>query len=217
MAEFSAVKAEILSELMPNSTTLTSLDTAVSNAMIQAIQFHQLKKFTFNQSRTTINFIPNDDEYSITSTYVSMTSLFVADTDNRIRMYRRPLEFVKARNADNNSIGTPRFWAPLFKNSIAISPFPDVTATASAYFHSRLSSLSGGGSAENDWLNDGLQLVKARAKILVSENVTRDFGYAANQRVLEREILDELNNQYEEAFKSNYIPNYYENPDFYYL
>lgn len=213
MPNFSAVKNTILSELMPNASNLTTLDTAVSNAIISSVKFYQPHKFTFNTDTATVVFLPNlimSNQYSITSTFISMYRLYVLDSTNRFqRMHKRPVKWIQNRNEDSNNIGTPRFYGIYNKNSIVISPLAQFTATATAYFHSKLSNLIGGGSLENDWLNEGLDLIKTRSKIFIAENIIRDYGYATNLRVQEKEILDNLHLEYATQIKSDYIPNYF--------
>lgn len=210
MPDFSSVKNTILSELMPNATNLTSLDTAVSNAIISSVKFYQSHKFTFNtNSSVNIVFVPDVEVYSVTSTFISMNRLYVDDADNRTRMYKRPVKWIQNRNVDVNYSGVPRFYGVFSKSEIAITPYSDVTATATAYFHSKLSDLMGGGSLENDWLNEGLDLIKTRSRIFIAENIIRDYGYATNLRIQEKEILDNLHLAYATQIKSDYIPNYF--------
>lgn len=213
MAEFSAVKAIILSELMPNSTNLTSLDTAVSNAIISSVKFYQPRKFTFNKENINITFIPNTETYSVTSTFISMYRLYVSDAGKRTRMKKRPIEFIQNRNIDTDYTGVPIYYGIFDNTRISITPYPQTSATATAYFHSKLSDLSGGGTLENEWLITGQDLIKTRTKIFIAENVIRDYGYATNLRIQETEILNNLGLAYDTQVKSGYIENYYYSSD----
>lgn len=208
MATYLEAKNQILQELLPFGNP-TVLDTAVSRAIISAQKFHEnLNTYWFTEDSTAIVSVVNQDVYTLSSNIVQIYSLAYTENSSRYFPVQKPLSFVNELKVTPFT-AIPRYYS-IFKKQLTFYPIPSGSRTVSISFQQKIQDPPGsaGGSSTTRWFQEGLDLIISRAKILVFENVIRDFTVSRAIRAQESEILEALINRNDTEMASGNVVKY---------
>jgi hypothetical protein len=168
--------------------------------ILSAIAHYGSERFAFNERIITATI-------SATNTYlfadlIGAASTSIADIlriDNiKITYSGREYELEQEnwpRLFQMDSIGTtasqPDFWAT-FNKSVRFYPTPNTSISAQITAHVRLTTLDGSTYVENEWLNEGEELIRSRACRMICMRKLDDFEKANMFMGLEADALKRL-------------------------
>lgn len=192
MPTYSQTKTQILDEIIPFGNS-SILDTAVSRAIIAAQKYHEgLNKWWFTEDTTAITTSSGQSLYTLSSNIIQIYSLAYNEASAKYYPVYKPFKFIEEQRITNIT-GIPRYYS-IFRERLDLYPTPGRSATVSISFHSKIPDPPGSasGSTTTRWLQEGLDLIKSRAKILVFENTIRDFEQGQTLRQQELEFIESL-------------------------
>jgi hypothetical protein len=176
------------------------LGDVAEREILSAIAHYGNKRFSFNERIITSTL-------SVTHTYlfndlIGAASTSIADIlriDNiKVTHGGREYELEQEnwpRLFQLDSIGTtasqPDFWAT-FNKSVRFYPTPNTSISAQITAHVRLTPLDGVTYIENEWLNEGEELIRSRACRMICMRKLDDFEKANMFMGLEAEALKRL-------------------------
>ena len=153
-----------------------SLTTAQVNLAIQsAIAYYQRCRFYFNESRAQTFSTVASQEYYGTADNTNIPNLSKIDTlvisVNGVRypLTVQPWDMLEQKASTTTSLGQPDEYA-YYAQQIRLYPIPDGSYTIQISGLIRFAALSADGDT-NDWVTDGEELIRARAKWDLAMNV----------------------------------------------
>lgn len=195
MATFADLKTRIADEL--HRTDLTS---QISKAVLSAVQFYAVHRFTGNEKRGTITTIDGTRFYDTSTASPGTLPTDIADIDSIVctvsggdyMLEKVPYEELEDTDPGTTlNTGDPIKWA-WYANKLRLYPTPNAARVLTLSYQTILTALSADGDT-NFWTNDlGEQLIRARAKKDIAANVLHNDALAAKMDLLEREALSQL-------------------------
>lgn len=196
MATYLQAKTQIIEELLPFGNS-DILDTAVSRAIVASKKFHEnLNQYWFLEDTLSVTLTAGQNTFSITSSVVFINNASFLD-DSNARFFPVQIPFKEINQMiiqDTPRVqGIPRFFS-LFDNTITVYPASRITQELILYATARLPDPPGSasGSTTTAWFTYGLDLIITRAKIIVAENLIRDYTLSQVLRQQESELLAAL-------------------------
>lgn len=194
MATLATMKSRIASELARDDLT-----SQIASAISDAIAFHEVERFWFNQTRT-ITFDTVSSQVAYTSSdnqyipyIIRLDRLFFDETGQIYDLDRyepQDFEFIS-----NNSTTTGRPTAYTYTDStIRIWPTPDAAYSMRAYAHYKLTSISADGDT-NAWTTEAEELIRTAAKLRIYLDVTKDYEAAAAMQAKIQPLIDRLSSE----------------------
>ena len=197
MATLGVMKARIADEIARSDLT-----SQIALAIQTAIEFHDGKRFSFNEAQDTFSTVAAQEWYTETdATWIIDVRRF---DSVRITVSGRPYPLTKRTFAwmERFSAGTPTSGDPTdycyYKRNIRLYPVPNAVRTISVSYVQKLEDLATDAD-ENAWTDEAEELTRLRAKIILFEDVIRDdaaFKEADRIRLKEGEVLSKMITQY---------------------
>lgn len=192
MTTQAAMIAEIEDDLERSDTA------AIRTKIAASIRHYQKTRFWFNESRdVTFNTVASQIVYGfgagsdITTEFYRIDGAFLTENTNIHQLRRvdyRPLEVELDGNIDDNR---PTAYAYV-NRSIRLYPPPNGVYAVRLTGHIRIDPPAADDTADNEWMVEGYDLIKARTKSLLFAVRYMDPTNAAVERQAEADALDML-------------------------
>jgi len=197
VANFLDMQTRIDDELDRGGT----MSAQIKKAIVSAVAFYERKDFYFTESSFQFSTVRGQEIYTSTDAAAIATAPNIERLNglffgSRIPLHKRNWEYIDNISTLPISMAMPEDWA-YRALTIRLYPIPDRAYTITAYDVPRLTMLSAD-TDSNAWTNDAEELIRARAKVDLIENVIRDpslEGDSAIQRRREQEALTALYNE----------------------
>lgn len=195
MSTFGTMQSRIRDELNRG----TNYDTAIRHAIADAIDFYKIHRFTWNEKRTTTTTVAGTEYYGFPSDFIEVDMIRVKYTSGD---YTDPLmevtyRWIEEHRHNVNYRSEPEKFA-VHAESLRLWPVPDAAyELMMTYLYEDTSvSASASDGATNEWMTDGYELIKSRAKADVLENYVR-----GQEAALEAQINRNRENQVFKALR----------------
>ena len=172
MSNFGTMIARINDEL-----GLPSVSARIPNAILAAIRFYEAERFWFIEAEATASTVIGQQNYVMPTDYLEPDSLTVTESNVRHMLKRRPCEWLRQHSLDTTSGARPKDWA-YYGDQIWLFPIPDQVYTLQLSYLKRLTVLSAFADTDN-WMVDGEELIRARAKYDLLMHSAKDYAAAA--------------------------------------
>lgn len=160
----------------------------IKNAIQSAIALWEREPFYFNQLVDTDGFstVANQEFYT-SSDYAALgTNPYIKsihykqNSTSRYDLEVRDWGYLEKISVNTTSYGQPTDWA-YFAAKLRFYPIPDAIYSVTINGVQRLSALSAAGDA-NAWTQDGYDLIRCQAKLILAEEVLHDAELAAEMK-----------------------------------
>ena len=184
MATITELQARIKKDL-----NRTDLDDEILEAIQDAVDFHSVESFWFQEDRATNTTEDAEPLYPLPEDYLSLQALYITINTAKYKLRQlSPLEF-EALHFDETHKGEPTDFT-IYDQQLKLGPTPDAEYTLTIYYSRYFSSPSSG---SNDYTIGLLgQLIAARAKYILYADTIKDMNEAAVQSTREVRILGQL-------------------------
>lgn len=190
MTTLTALKAEVADDL-----ARTDLTSQIATAITAAITFYKPYRFYFTESRTD-TFITVEDQSTYSSSddtdiplFAKLDAVFLTDSDSNVYQLRwcHPTEIELSLDTGASTSRPTEY--TYFGKTFRFYPIPDASYTIRPMGVIEKAAPATDGEADNVWMTDGYQLIKARAKSQLYRHVIRQLDKAQD---MEREEQMEL-------------------------
>lgn len=171
MTTYATMRTRILDEIINESLT-----TAQVNAAIQsAIAHYQRVRFYFNETRAETFLTMSSQEFYDAADNTNIPNLSKIDklvisvNGTRYPLTVQPWELLEQKSSTTTALGQPDEYS-YYAQQIRLYPIPDGSYTVRISGLVRFAALSADGDT-NDWMTDGEELIRARAKWDLAANV----------------------------------------------
>lgn len=201
----------IMKQRIADEIARADLTSQIAYAISDAIKHHERARFYFNEAINTFTTVDGQEWYS--SSDASWIPDVIEIDSLRVTVSGRPWPLMKATMADMEFLaaGTATEGDPerfcYYRQQIRLYPTPNAARTMTCAYVQRLAELTDD-SQENAWTDDAEELIRARAKIILWEQVIRGQAGAANGaqlRVIEADALRRLRNETASRISSRQI------------
>jgi hypothetical protein len=176
------------------------IGASVEREILSAIEHYSSERFAFNE-RILQFTISSTDTYALADIVTSYADTTIAEIlePDRVRVYvsSRYLTLEKVGYGvlqdlrDSPVItGNPDYWA-VFNKSVIFESTPNQVMTGYLEGHVRLAPLDAT-NIENAWLQEGRELISARAAAMVARKKLQDMEQASSYTSIEIDELDRL-------------------------
>lgn len=179
MSTLAVLKAEIADDLSRSDMT-----DAIAAEIPRAIQFYQNQRLTFTEQRDiTFTTVADQVWYSASddadiAKFMSIDSIFVTDSGSNIPLQPTTVASLKRHYDDGASTGTP--WAFVHHNKqIGLYPIPDAAYTITINGVYMISGPASDSEANNPWMLDAFDLIRATVAAKVAALKIRDLQAAS--------------------------------------
>lgn len=192
MSTLATLKAAIASDLKR-----TDLTGEIATAITSAINFYQVNRFYFNESRSsTFATVAAQSRYTEADDadipkFVRIDALFLEDGSNTYEQYRADpveMEFMLGSSA---SSGRPSTYA-YFDQSFWLHPIPDDVYTVRPMGVIKKDAPATDDEADNVWMTDAYELIRCRAKFLLAVHTLIDLSLIDRMSRMEALELNRL-------------------------
>ncbi len=193
-ATYIVLQKQIADELGDRIDLLTPLgDSAltlspIQNAIASAISKWEREKFYFNEAYTVPWFTTvagqelytSADAASIATT-PEVDDLHILISANRYAMKKRSWQYLEDMSINPANRGQPFDWA-YFAEEIRLYPIPDAAYQVRASRVTRTTALAAD-SDSNVWTQDGYDLIRSEAKLILAQEVIHDDALATRMKL----------------------------------
>lgn len=166
-------------QLLPSATGIWS---PIKNAIQSAIAKWEREPFYFTEVYTASFFstVISQEFYTVSDaatipTLVTINRLHIAISGNRHSLIQRDWDFLEDI-ATSNTVGKPTQFA-YFAQQIRLYPIPDAVHVVSLTGNRRLTALAADADT-GGWTQDGFDLIKAEAKLILASEYLHDAPLA---------------------------------------
>lgn len=194
MTTLAVLKAEIADDLARSDLT-----TQVASAITAAIKFYKNQKFWFNETRTqTFATVDGQSTYSASDDtdiplWFSLDQVLLIDSSSEVHELRlvSPSKMELWLTGSTPTEGQPHSYT-YFAKSFRFYPVPDGVYTIKPIGAIEKAAPATDGEADNVWMLEAYELVRARAKAKLYRNVIRQTDKAVEMEQEERDWLQNL-------------------------
>jgi len=193
MATFGELRGEIAGLLKQTNNGL--LNTEISQAINDAVDFHQARRFDFNDGFASFPTVADTAAYDLPADLVGITHARIAWSNNNFtKLYKRNWDwFLRATESAGDLRATPSSHYAIRQQQIHLYPTPSSAFTIELYYAAKLDPTPfTQDDQENAWTNDARLLIRTRALYDLYLNKTQQPDYASAQLQFERDALDRL-------------------------
>jgi hypothetical protein len=182
---------------------------AILNKISAAIRHYQPKRFHFNESRSvTFNTVASTDTYTFTTIgteFNKIDGVFVTiDTEDVRELDRMNYQQLERIAGNSTDTGEPSDYASI-PGGIRLWRSPDDAYSTRLLGHVKLAEPASDGEANNSWMTDAYDLIKARAKAELYLHRYMEADSAAMMRAAENEALRQLLNARDDKTALGYL------------
>lgn len=180
-----------------NDISRSDLTTEIAAAISKAIEHYQTVRFYFNETRgETFSTVADQPRYSSADdaaipTFVTLDGLVITvGGQNRPLSWIDPLEYEVL--VDNSaSTGQPYSYT-YYDQTIGLYPIPSDAYTVRMLGHIKKAAPATDGEANNVWMTEAYDLIRARATKIICIRPIKDRQTASDMAQLEMEQLERL-------------------------
>ncbi len=177
-------RTDLLSPLSDSSLA----SSPIKNAIASAIAKWEREKFYFNEAYTVPWFTTvagqelytSSDAASIATT-PDVDDLNILINANRYTMNKRSWDYLEQMSINPANRGQPFDWA-YFAEQIRLYPIPDAAYPVTASRVTRANALAND-SDTNVWTQDGYDLIRSEAKLILAQEVIHDDALATRMKL----------------------------------
>jgi hypothetical protein len=185
VADLATLKSRIASELHRSDLT-----TQIANAISDAIQHYQPRRFAFNQVRGTFNTVNGTEFYSDLTDIGEIDCVTLTVNARKVPMSQWSYSEMEAVNTTTNTNGQP--WAySWYAEQIRLYPVPDDAYTVTVSYLRKIAEPATD-ATENEWTLEAEALIRNAAKKRICREYTRDAEGAMQAEASEGEALRRL-------------------------
>lgn len=185
MSDFGTLQAKILDDINRDDMT-----AQVQDAIVAAVKFYDKKSsYWFQEERVETTVVPNQAYYSLPDDYHSKMLMTLTEDSDTYKVSPKDMGYIEENY--EGFTARPCYFA-LWDNQIRLYPTPDQTATLNLFYQKRLNDVSATSTYTSEWLDDGYELIRARAKADVLLNTLHDTEAGSLAKQMEREEKDAL-------------------------
>lgn len=198
MATRVPLRTRILSDLERSESEWGS---SVTDAINDAIDFYQPKRFYFNERRTlTFATVASVDTYAFNTPGVTgaigaefyKIDQVLLQIGTTWDILRKDAYDWQEQSADNNiAAGQPYSWAYIDR-AIRLYPMPSDVWTVRIIGHQKIEAPADDAEDGNPWVNEAFELIRSRAKGQLAMHVLEDEALATRMTTMERSALTNL-------------------------
>lgn len=190
MSTFGTMKQRIADELARSDLT-----TQIGRAVVSAVEFHERRRFYFNEAVGTLTAVVDQEWYSSTdaawiATAVRIDSLRITISDRPYQLNKATMDDLEYLSAGSSITGDPTDWC-YYRQQVRLYPVPNTERTLTGAYLERFDTLSGDGDT-NAWMTDAEELIRLRAKLILFRDVIRDMNEYQSLLPFEAEALAAL-------------------------
>lgn len=187
MTTYGDLKTRVKNEI--GRTTDPDIDSAVVNAIADAIKYYSASPFWFLETSQDIANIVGTASYSLPDDYRTMVSVSQSDeTAGEDLIPLMPIQYARYRDLVSTlttTTGRPYYYA-LYGETILLYPTPNAVRYTRVYYTREIEALSSD-DGENAWTTTAEPLIRTRAKIDLFINYIRDADGSEIQRLAAQE------------------------------
>lgn len=186
-----------LKEEIADDLERTDLDSQIASEITRAIRHYQNKRFYFNETRDeTFSTVAAQKLYSSADDtaipkFIEIDQIYVMDGDEPVELERISPKQWELETADTGDTGIPTSFT-YFNRSIGLSPIPDDAYTVRIVGHIMKDAPATDGEADNVWMTEAFDLIRARVCVKIGQRKTRDGDLVNMARADEVEELSRL-------------------------
>jgi len=182
--------AEIEDDLERSDTT------AIRTKVLGAIRHYQSTRFWFNEGRaTTFNTVASQSDYvfgtDISEVFYTVDGAWVTFGTSILEVRKCDYRDLETLLDGNGSESVPTLCAYV-DNTLRLYPVPDIAYSVRVTGHEKIDAPASDAEADNPWMVEAYDLIKARAMAKLFAERYRDAEGAAIQRAVEGDALSEL-------------------------
>lgn len=192
MSTLTALKAEIADDF-----DRSDLTTAIANAISRAIRYFQATRFYFNVTRDK-TFVTVADQSVYTTAddadipeFIEFDQIHVTVSGQRDEL--TPIDITEWERLTDGSAATGEPYAYAYYNmQLHLYPIPDQVYTVRMLGHFKAAEPATDGEADNVWMVEAFDLIRARATGDIALNKLRDTGKAQTAMAAEELQMSRL-------------------------
>jgi hypothetical protein len=173
----------------------TDLNTQIDRAINKAIEYYYSKEeFWFQETSASFSTIIDQESYDTTDGIpsdiadIELATITITSTNIR-RLIKRTFEWIRDTN-EGMSGGDPSDYA-WYKNKIYFYLIPNTVKTITLYYKKSYAELSGD-SDTNDYTSYAQDLIEARARYYIYDEILKDLQSADRSKIAEVDALNAL-------------------------
>ena len=177
-------RTDLLSPLSDSSLTLSP----IKNAIQSAIAMWEREPFYFNEyyGISAFDTVASQEFYTVTdlaaiATLPKIDKLHILVNNNRYTIYQRTWQYLEDISVNPSVVTSLPVDYAYFAEQIRLYPIPDGAYPITINANQRLTALSADGDA-NAWTQDGFDLIRAQAKLILAQEVLHDTDLAAEAK-----------------------------------
>lgn len=187
MSTYGAMIDRIADELDENN-----ISSQIQKAIQSAIKHYEHHRFFFNEAIRTLSTSISQEYYSVQTIFCEVDSARITVNGSYYTLLPQTWNYLEETSVSGSQyIGAPIEYAT-FNQQVRLSPIPDSVYTILFSGTTHLATLSAT-TDTNDWMTDGEELIRARAKYELAINYLKDYDLANMMRQLELDALSNLN------------------------
>lgn len=159
-----------------NELVRTDIDARINEAIVTAIQHWERERFFFNEARTTLVTVADQENYStsdgVPTGLVGIDTLKITVNGNLYPLTLRSYAEIENKKTNLSFTGWPYEYA-YYQEDLWPYPIPNASLTLVMSYIARLPeiSLSATNAATNAWMVDAEALIRSRAKAIIKIDV----------------------------------------------
>lgn len=180
----------IADELIRNDLT-----SQIKKAIQTAIRNYERERFHFNETRATASTVDGQEYYDLPDDFISMDSLTVTITDRQYPLIPRTWQYIEDISWGGKTWqGYPQDYA-IYAGQFRLYPIPNGAYELELAYIKKLAELEDR-SDTNEWMNQGEELIRCRAKRELFMHVIYDMELSQVMQSAETQALKSLYDRY---------------------
>lgn len=169
-----------------NELNRSNLGDEIKLAILSAIKYYGKRRWWWNEYSTTLSTTSSVAYVALPSDFVELDELQITVNSVKRKLRRTPYSDLLSMRA-NSSNGEPSDF-DLYQDRIELYPIPDATYTLTIAYVRSLTVLSADADTD-EWLDEGEELIRTRAKKMLYAEKIRDMAMAKDLQALEDSVL----------------------------
>ena len=162
----------------------SDLTAQTQNAIKDAIKFYESKDFFFNEARSTLDTVNEQEYYGMPSDFQRANTIKIFPTTNNSYMLNvRQWQWMEEKRSNSQLFGYPTDFC-IYAKQLRLYPIPNGVYRLEFAYNKQLDDISATAGADNDWLSEGEMVIRTRAKIDILENVIRSDSAIKEANIL---------------------------------
>lgn len=205
MTTLALLKAEIADDL-----DRTDLTTQIATEITKAIRHYQRTRFYFNETRDeTFSTVADQEIYSSSDDaaipkFIEIDQIVLMDGTQPTELDYIDPKTWEMLTASGTATGKPDSWT-YFNMAIGLYPIPDAAYTIRPIGHIMKDEPATDTEADNVWMTEAFDLLRARVCGQLSIRKTRDMEFYQMQRQVESDELSRLSSETTSRLSTGFV------------